>query len=134
MLDIRLESISQHACAFMPKKMRFLKLVENESEKALSSTATRRSRGKLLIYVRWSFACRCPCLTCSIKITQVGISEVVYSQGYGMDNEVGIFLRTLGNHNSHQNKQTAAVFVEGGVKLRRFSPVRIDIEFHFSIC
>ncbi|KAL8923803.1 MAG: hypothetical protein Q9172_002984 [Xanthocarpia lactea] len=40
-----------------------------------------------------------------IKITQVGISEVVYSQGYGMDTE------------------TAAVFAEGGVKLRQFSPV-----------
>src|SRR3954453_2326587 len=31
---------------------------------------------------------RCPCLTCSIKITQVGISEVVYSKGYSMDDEV----------------------------------------------
>jgi len=30
----------------------------------------------------------CPCLTCSIKIVQVGISEVVYSQGYSMDVEV----------------------------------------------
>ena len=43
MLDTRLESISQHACVYMPKKMHFLKLVENESEKAPSSTATRRS-------------------------------------------------------------------------------------------
>jgi len=47
----------------------------------------------------------CPCLTCSIKITQVGISEVVYSQGYSMDTE------------------TAAVFREAGVQLRQFSPV-----------
>lgn len=31
---------------------------------------------------------RCPCLTCSIKIVQVGISEVVYSQGYSMDTQV----------------------------------------------
>jgi dCMP deaminase len=30
----------------------------------------------------------CPCLTCSIKIAQVGISEVVYSQGYYMDTQV----------------------------------------------
>lgn len=30
----------------------------------------------------------CPCLTCSIKIAQVGISEVVYSQSYSMDKEV----------------------------------------------
>ena len=29
-----------------------------------------------------------PCLTCSVKITQVGISEVVYSQGYSIDQAV----------------------------------------------
>lgn len=34
--------------------------------------------------------CSCPCLTCSVKITQVGISEVVYSQSYGIDKEVSI--------------------------------------------
>ncbi|KAF2236338.1 hypothetical protein EV356DRAFT_522601 [Viridothelium virens] len=48
----------------------------------------------------------CPCLTCSIKIAQVGINEVVYSQGYYMDTE------------------TAAVFREAGVQLRQFSPPR----------
>ncbi|KAF3181923.1 Deoxycytidine monophosphate (dCMP) deaminase [Orbilia oligospora] len=47
----------------------------------------------------------CPCLTCSVKIAQVGISEVVYSQAYSMDNK------------------TADVLSEGGVKLRQFSPV-----------
>ncbi len=47
----------------------------------------------------------CPCLTCSIKIVQVGISEVVYSQGYSMDAE------------------TAAVFREAGVRLRQYIPV-----------
>jgi len=47
----------------------------------------------------------CPCLTCSIKIVQVGIREVVYSQGYSMDQE------------------TAAVFREAGVRLRQFVPV-----------
>lgn len=47
----------------------------------------------------------CPCLTCSIKIAQVGISEVVYAQGYSMDGE------------------TAAVFREAGVRLRQFVPV-----------
>ena len=31
---------------------------------------------------------RCPCLTCGIKISQVGISEVVYSQSYSMDHDV----------------------------------------------
>jgi dCMP deaminase len=48
----------------------------------------------------------CPCLTCSVKITQVGISEVVFSQSYNMDTE------------------TAAIFKEAGVKLRQFSPPR----------
>lgn len=47
----------------------------------------------------------CPCLTCSIKIAQVGISEVVYAYRYSMDEE------------------TAAVFKEAGVKLRQFVPV-----------
>ncbi|KAF8254115.1 hypothetical protein K440DRAFT_576235 [Wilcoxina mikolae CBS 423.85] len=46
----------------------------------------------------------CPCLTCSIKIAQIGISEVVYSQGYSMDD------------------QTAAVLKEAGVKLRQYLP------------
>lgn len=48
----------------------------------------------------------CPCLTCSIKIVQVGVVEVVYSKGYSMD------------------KQTAAVLEEGGVVLRQYSPPR----------
>ncbi|KAI9762555.1 MAG: Deoxycytidine monophosphate (dCMP) deaminase [Chaenotheca gracillima] len=42
----------------------------------------------------------------TIKITQVGISEVVFSQSYSMDTE------------------TAAVFKESGVHLRQFSPPR----------
>ncbi|KAL1890813.1 Deoxycytidine monophosphate (dCMP) deaminase [Ceratocystis pirilliformis] len=46
----------------------------------------------------------CPCLTCSIKICQVGISEVVYNQGYTMD------------------RDSAKIFSEAGVKLRKFVP------------
>ncbi|TKX21484.1 deoxycytidylate deaminase [Elsinoe australis] len=46
----------------------------------------------------------CPCLTCSIKIVQVGIREVVFSRSYYMDNEI------------------AQLFKEAGVKLRQFSP------------
>ncbi|KAF2478260.1 uncharacterized protein BDR25DRAFT_250967 [Lindgomyces ingoldianus] len=46
----------------------------------------------------------CPCLTCSVKITQVGISEVVYNQGYLVDTK------------------TAEIFAEGGVRLRQFTP------------
>lgn len=39
-----------------------------------------------------------------MKITQVGISEVVYNQGYMVDTK------------------TAEIFAESGVKLRQFSP------------
>lgn len=46
----------------------------------------------------------CPCLTCSVKIAQVGIGEVVYHTGYSVDTAA------------------AAVFKEAGVKLRQFSP------------
>lgn len=45
----------------------------------------------------------CPCLTCAVKIVQVGIEEVVYAQGYNMDTE------------------TARVLGEGGVRLRQFT-------------
>ncbi|KAH9900132.1 cytidine deaminase-like protein [Xylariomycetidae sp. FL2044] len=46
----------------------------------------------------------CPCLTCSIKIVQVGIGEVVYNQAYSMDGDA------------------ARVFRTAGVRLRQFSP------------
>lgn len=46
----------------------------------------------------------CPCLTCSIKIAQVGIKEVVYAQGYSMDD------------------YSARVLGAAGVKLRQFCP------------
>lgn len=47
----------------------------------------------------------CPCLTCSVKIAQLGIDEVVYAIGYNMD------------------EYTAKVLQEAGIKLRQFSPV-----------
>lgn len=55
----------------------------------------------------------CPCLTCTIKVIQVGITEVVFSRSYYMDAEA------------------AKLFEESGVKLRQFSPptegvVRLD--------
>src|ERR1700712_741141 len=71
-------------------------------ENALLEAGRERIREGAILYCD-----TCPCLTCSIKITQVGISEVVYSQGYSMDGE------------------TAAVFKEAGVRLRQFSPVSI---------
>ncbi|SPO06637.1 probable dCMP deaminase [Cephalotrichum gorgonifer] len=68
-------------------------------ENALLEAGRDRIRDGAVLYCD-----TCPCLTCSIKICQVGISEVVYSQGYSMDSE------------------TAAVFSEAGVKLRQFIP------------
>ncbi|KAK4113987.1 hypothetical protein N656DRAFT_778047 [Canariomyces notabilis] len=68
-------------------------------ENALLEAGRERVREGAVLYCD-----TCPCLTCSIKIVQVGISEVVYSQGYSMDGE------------------TAAVFREAGVKLRQFVP------------
>ncbi|KAI0134417.1 cytidine deaminase-like protein [Xylariales sp. AK1849] len=68
-------------------------------ENALLEAGRERIREGSVLYCN-----TCPCLTCSIKIVQVGISEVVYSQGYSMDGD------------------TAAVFRSAGVKLRQFSP------------
>ncbi|KAI0395449.1 cytidine deaminase-like protein [Xylariaceae sp. FL0594] len=68
-------------------------------ENALLEAGRERIRDGSVLYCN-----TCPCLTCSIKIVQVGISEVVYNQGYSMDNE------------------TARVFLSAGVKLRQFSP------------
>ncbi|KAI1421103.1 cytidine deaminase-like protein [Xylaria sp. FL1777] len=68
-------------------------------ENALLEAGRERIRDGSVLYCN-----TCPCLTCSIKIVQVGISEVVYSQGYSMDGE------------------TARIFLSAGVKLRQFSP------------
>jgi dCMP deaminase len=46
----------------------------------------------------------CPCLTCSVKIAQVGVKEVVFHQSYSMD------------------EQSAQILKEAGVILRQFSP------------
>ncbi|KAK3360130.1 cytidine deaminase-like protein [Lasiosphaeria hispida] len=68
-------------------------------ENALLEAGRERLRDGAVLYCD-----TCPCLTCSIKIVQVGIGEVVYSQGYSMDGD------------------TAAVFREGGVRLRQYVP------------
>lgn len=70
-------------------------------ENALLEAGRERIREGSILYCD-----TCPCLTCSIKITQVGISEVVYSQAYSMDTD------------------TARIFEEGGVMLRQFVPPR----------
>lgn len=69
-------------------------------ENALLEAGRARIRKGTVLYCD-----TCPCLTCSIKIVQVGISEVVYSQGYCMDGD------------------TAEVFKQAGVRLRQFIPV-----------
>lgn len=51
----------------------------------------------------------CPCLTCSIKIVQSGITEVVYAQSYSMD------------------EATHRVMLEAGIVLRQFSPAKDGI-------
>jgi len=53
----------------------------------------------------------CPCLTCAVKITQVGISEVVYSQSYNMDHE------------------SARILKAAGISLRQFSLSRNGLVF-----
>ncbi|EAQ92446.1 hypothetical protein CHGG_00681 [Chaetomium globosum CBS 148.51] len=68
-------------------------------ENALLEAGRERLRDGAVLYCD-----TCPCLTCSIKIVQVGVGEVVYNQGYSMDGE------------------TAAVFREAGVRLRQFVP------------
>lgn len=75
-------------------------LCMHAEENALLEAGRERVREDAVLYCD-----TCPCLTCSIKIAQVGISEVVYSQGYSMDGE------------------TAAVFRQAGVRLRQFVPV-----------
>ncbi|USP74950.1 Deoxycytidylate deaminase [Curvularia clavata] len=78
-------------------------------ENALLEAGRDRIGGSAILYCN-----TCPCLTCSVKITQVGITEVVYNQGYLVDD------------------QTAKIFEESGVKLRQFSPPAgglIDLEY-----
>ncbi|CAB5395667.1 unnamed protein product [Rhizophagus irregularis] len=46
----------------------------------------------------------CPCIRCSIKLIQIGVTEVVYHRSYGMDEKATNILK------------------EAGVKLRQHSP------------
>jgi len=46
----------------------------------------------------------CPCLTCSVKIVQIGVKEVVYNVSYSMDTQAEEVMRA------------------GGVKVRQYSP------------
>ncbi|RLV94725.1 hypothetical protein JA1_001520 [Spathaspora sp. JA1] len=68
-------------------------------ENALLEAGRDRIRDDSVLYCN-----TCPCLTCSIKIVQSGIKEVVYAQNYSMDSQ------------SHK------VMSEAGIILRQFQP------------
>lgn len=73
--------------------------IHAEENALLEAGRERVGAGDAVLYCN-----TCPCLTCSIKIVQVGIAEVVYSKSYYMDVEA------------------ARLFKQAGVKLRQFSP------------
>ncbi|GAV26709.1 hypothetical protein PMKS-000164 [Pichia membranifaciens] len=68
-------------------------------ENALLEAGRARVEGESILYCN-----TCPCLTCSIKIVQMGITEVIYSQSYSMD------------------AFSEKVFKQSGVKFRQFIP------------
>ncbi|OAL38509.1 hypothetical protein AYO20_02158 [Fonsecaea nubica] len=70
-------------------------------ENALLEAGRERIRDGAVLYCD-----TCPCLTCSVKIAQVGVKEVVYSQSYNMDDASRKVLR------------------DAGVLLRQFIPKR----------
>jgi hypothetical protein len=51
-------------------------------------TAIRELSHSAIKFSSFGSLYRCPCLTCSVKIAQVGISEVVYSYDYNVDTMV----------------------------------------------
>ncbi|OLN85536.1 Deoxycytidylate deaminase [Colletotrichum chlorophyti] len=63
-------------------------------ENALLEAGRERIREGAVLYCD-----TCPCLTCSIKICQVGIEEVVYAHGYSMDTETAAVFRQAGPPN-----------------------------------
>lgn len=73
-------------------------------ENALLEAGRDRIREGSILYCN-----TCPCLTCSVKITQVGISEVVYNEAYSVDTK------------------SSEIFASGGVHLRQFSPPRAGL-------
>lgn len=68
-------------------------------ENALLEAGIERLGGVATVYCN-----TCPCLTCSIKIVQAGVKEVVYSRSYFMDTE------------------SASIFAEAGIQLRQYTP------------
>lgn len=62
-------------------------LCMHAEENALLEAGRERVGGGAILYCD-----TCPCLTCAIKIVQVGVVEVVYAEGYSMDTQVGLEL------------------------------------------
>ncbi|EAU34686.1 deoxycytidylate deaminase [Aspergillus terreus NIH2624] len=87
-------------------------------ENALLEAGRERIREGAILYCD-----TCPCLTCTVKIAQVGISEVVYSQGYNMDQDVRTLLPPFPTGPLTRFK-SAAILEAAGIRLRRFSPPR----------
>lgn len=54
-------------------------------ENAMLEAGRERVGGGAILYCD-----TCPCLTCAIKIVQVGVVEVVYAEGYSMDAAVSL--------------------------------------------
>lgn len=115
----------RHVFAFMRKRTLCWKQAESVYAKAQYSIAIRQIPRPLLAAFQMLMTRRCPCLTCTVKIAQVGISEVVYSQGYNMDQEVCLNHHSLVN--AANRRQSAAILKAAGVCLRQFSPVSYTI-------
>ncbi|GME75724.1 unnamed protein product [Ambrosiozyma monospora] len=73
-------------------------------ENALLEAGRDRVDGDSILYCN-----TCPCLTCTIKIVQSGVKEVVYSQSYSMD------------------EFSSKVFKEADVVLRQFTPPQYGV-------
>lgn len=74
-------------------------------ENALLEAGRERIAGETLIL----YCNTCPCLTCSIKIVQLGIRQVVYAQSYSMD------------------EQSHRVMSSAGIVLRQYVPPKEGI-------
>ena len=70
-------------------------------ENALLEAGRERARGGTI------YCSTCPCLGCAKKIVQVGIREVVYSSGYGMDD------------------LSSALFAAAGIGLRQYRQISV---------
>lgn len=74
----------RNVCASMPKKTHFLRPAGRGSERGPFCTATRKSPIIFTLNQSYALLIRCPCLKCTIKIVQNGVSEVVYNLSYKM--------------------------------------------------